>query len=270
METSLISILLGSFTGIVLALTGAGGTIVAVPLLMLSLHLTVAEAAPISLLAVGLSAAIGALLAFRQKRVRYRAAGFIALTGALVSPAGVWIAQRLPDTALTLLFAGVLAYAAQQMLRQRLHEKDIDMHTAAPCTLDEISGRLIWTVPCFSALAFTGTTAGFLSGLLGVGGGFVMVPALRKITNLPIWSILATSLAITALIATTGVISAILIGAMQWSIAIPFCAGTIAGMLLGKTVADRFAGPGLQRAFAILAGCIAIGMIAKVVWTAFL
>lgn len=65
MEPSLISILLGSFTGIVLALTGAGGAIIAVPLLMFSLHLTVAEAAPVGLLAVGLSAAIGALLGKR-------------------------------------------------------------------------------------------------------------------------------------------------------------------------------------------------------------
>lgn len=273
MEPDLISILLGSFTGLVLALTGAGGTLIAVPLLMFSLHLTVAEAAPIGLLAVGLSAAIGALLAFRQKRVRYRAASLIALTGALVSPAGIWLAPRIPNTLLTLLLAGVLVYVAQHMLRQSLreHPKDMtDRHIAPPCQLDDTSGRLIWTWPCFSALVFSGTTAGFLSGLLGVGGGFVIVPALRKATNIPILSIMATSLAITALISTTGVISAILIGVMKWPIALPFCAGTIAGMLLGRTFADRFAGPRLQQAFALLTGCIAIGMIAKVIWSALL
>lgn len=269
MDANLISILLGSFIGIVLALTGAGGTIIAVPLLMFSLNLTVAQAAPIGLLAVGLSAAIGALLAFRQKRVRYRAASFIALIGALASPAGIWLAQRLPNISLTLLFAGVLTFVAQHMFRQSMREGKNEMsaqHTAPPCQLDDISGRLIWTMPCFRALALSGTTAGFLSGLLGVGGGFVIVPSLKKITNLPLLSIMATSLAITALIATTGVVSAILIDAMQWSIAIPFCAGTLAGILLGRTFAERLAGPRLQQGFAILAGCIALGMIAKVIW----
>ena len=115
MEPTLISILLGSFTGIVLALTGVGGAIIAVPLLMFSLHLTVAEAAAIGLLAVGLSAAIGALLAFRQKVVRYRAAGLIAATGALTAPIGIWAAQHLPNAPLTLLFACVLIYVAIRM-----------------------------------------------------------------------------------------------------------------------------------------------------------
>ncbi|MDV6343059.1 MULTISPECIES: sulfite exporter TauE/SafE family protein [unclassified Nitrosomonas] len=273
MDTNLISILLGLFTGTVLALTGAGSTIIAVPLLMFSLNLTVAQAAPIGLLAASLSAAIGTLLAFRQNRVRYRTAGFIALIGALASPAGIWLAQHLPNISLTLLFACVLTFVAQHMLRQSMHEGKNEIsaqHTAPPCQLDDTSGRLIWTMPCFRALALSGTAAGFLSGLLGVGGGFVIVPVLGKITNLPILSIMATSLAITALIATTGVVSAILIGAMQWSIAIPFCVGTIAGMLLGGTFAARFAGPRLQQGFAILAGSIALGMIAKVVWTIFL
>jgi uncharacterized membrane protein YfcA len=77
---------------------------------------------------------------------------------------------------------------------------------------------------------------------------------------------MATSLAITALIATTGVISAIAIGAMQWSIALFFCTGTIAGILLGRMFAERLAGPRLQQGFATLAGGIALAMIVKVIW----
>jgi uncharacterized protein len=268
MEIYLIEVLLGIVTGFVLALTGAGGTIIAVPLLMFSLHLTVAEAAPIALLAVGLSSAIGALLAFKHKRVRYRAASLIAVTGALTAPAGIWTAQQVPNTPLTLLFACVLVYVAAHMFRQSLHEneKDASILAAPPCRLDDISGRLVWTFPCFRALALSGTSAGFLSGLLGVGGGFVIVPTLKKATNLTMQSILATSLAIVALISTMGVISAILIDAMNWSIAIPFCGATIAGMLLGRIFADRFAGPRLQQGFALLAGFVAIGMIVKVFW----
>lgn len=271
MEIYLIEILLGTVTGLVLALTGAGGTLIAVPLLMFSLRLTVAEAAPIGLLAVGLSSATGALLAFKQKRVRYRAASLIAATGALTAPIGVWVAQQLPGAPLTLVFACVLLYVAMHIFRASLpdNERNAKILAAPPCRLDDVSGRLIWTFPCFRALALSGTSAGFLSGLLGVGGGFVIVPTLRKATDLTIPSILATSLAIVALISTTGVISAIFMGAMHWSIAIPFCAATIVGMLIGRVFADRFAGPRLQQGFAMLAGCVALGMIAKVFWTSF-
>ncbi|SFM10608.1 hypothetical protein SAMN05421880_106103 [Nitrosomonas nitrosa] len=270
MEIYLIEVLLGLVTGFILALTGAGGTIIAVPLLMFSLHLTVAEAAPIGLLAVGLSSAIGALLAFKQKRVRYRAASLIAVTGALTAPVGIWVAQQLPNAPLTLLFASVLMYVAAHMFLQSLHEneKDARILAAPPCRLDDISGRLIWTFPCFRALALAGTSAGFLSGLLGVGGGFVIVPTLSKATNLAMQSILATSLAIVALISMTGVISAIAMGALNWSIAIPFCVATIVGMLIGRVFADRFAGPRLRQGFAILVGCVALIMVTKVIWTA--
>lgn len=224
MESDLISILLGSFTGIVLALTGAGGTIIAMPLLMFSLHLTVAEAAPIGLLAVGLSAAIVALLVFRQKIVRYRAVSLIATTGVLTAPIGIWAAQQLPDAPLTLLFGCVLIYVAIRMFHQSLDENDIDVRIMAdpPCQLDDIGERLVWNIPCFRALTLSGTMAGFLSGLLGVGGGFVIVPTLKKVTNLNMQSILATSLTIIALVSLTGVISAILIGALKWSIAFTF------------------------------------------------
>ncbi len=119
MEIQMIGIFLGSITGIVLALTGAGGAIIAVPLLIFGLHLTVAEAAPIALLAVCLSAAIGALLGLLQKKVRYRAAGFIAITGAVASPVGLWLAQILPNAPLTILFSMVLIYVAIDMFRQR-------------------------------------------------------------------------------------------------------------------------------------------------------
>lgn len=272
MDPILISIFIGALTGIVLALTGAGGTIVAVPLLMFSLHLTVAEAAPIGLFAVGLSAAIGAILGLRHKIVRYRAASLIAFAGALTAPAGVWLAQRLPNAPLSLLFAAVLIYVAVRMFRQsRQDPTDIVRSTEEPpCRLDDMGGRLIWNIPCFRALALSGTAAGFLSGLLGVGGGFVIVPTLRKVTDLSVPSILATSLAIIALISLTGVISAIFIGALNWSIAIPFCGATAAGMLLGRLFAGRVAGHRLQQSFAMLAICIAIGMIIKVIWNVFL
>ncbi|MEK7843161.1 MAG: sulfite exporter TauE/SafE family protein [Pseudomonadota bacterium] len=265
------SALLGSLVGIILALTGAGGAIIAVPLLIFGLHLAVAEAAPIALLAVSLSAAIGAMLALKLGKVRYRAAGLIAVSGVLTAPIGIWAAHKLPNAPLTLLFAIVLAYVAVHMLRQSkaAAAKAEELRPAAvPCQLDTVIGRLIWTEPCARALAISGAVAGSLSGLLGVGGGFVVVPALRKATNLQMQSILATSLAVIALISATGVASAVLIGGMDWSIGLPFSAGAIAGMVAGGMFARRFAGPKLQQSFAVLALCVAMGMVVKVLLAA--
>ena len=120
MEIYLVPFLLGSLTGLTLALTGAGGAILAVPLLIFGLHLTVAEAAPIALLAVCLSAAMGAMIALINGKVRYRAAGLMAIIGACAAPAGIWLAQKLPNAPLTILFAIVLAYVAVDMFRQSM------------------------------------------------------------------------------------------------------------------------------------------------------
>ena len=77
---------MGGAVGVVLALPGAGGGILAVPLLVFGLHLQMAQAAPVGLLAVGLAASIGALLGLRERAVRYRAALMIGLTGMLFAP----------------------------------------------------------------------------------------------------------------------------------------------------------------------------------------
>ena len=273
METQIITVLLGAFTGVVLALTGAGGAIIALPLLIFGLHLAVAEAAPIALLAVCLSATIGASLALMQRKVRYRAAGFIAITGAIAAPAGIWLAQKIPNLPLTLLFATILMYVAFDMFRQSMRcNEEIaasDSRTfAKPCLLDSPGGRLIWTWPCVGALTISGLSVGSLSGLLGVGGGFVVIPALKKVTNLPMQPIFATSLAVIALISATGVTSAAIMGAMNWSIAIPFAGGAMAGMLLGRPFTNRFSGPKLQQSFAVMAALVSAGMVIKVILAA--
>ena len=275
MEILLTSILLGACTGVVLALTGAGGTIIAVPLLIFGLHLVIAEAAPIALLAVCLSSAAGALFAHRQGKVRYRAAGFIAITGVMTAPAGIWLAQKLPNVPLTILFALVLLYVAVDMLRQSKRQNDQAIAevpdcrprtSSIPCQLEYAGGRLIWTWPCARALAFSGAIAGFLSGLLGVGGGFAVVPALKKATNLPMQSILATSLAVIALISLIGVTFAAILGGMNWAIALPFSAGALTGMLAGRIFTARLAGPKLQQGFAVVAMGVSVGMIIRLFW----
>ncbi len=270
MEIVFISVVSGLATGILLALTGAGGTLVAVPLLTFILQLRVVEAVPVALLAVSLSSTVGALLAHRQGLVRYRAAGFVAVTGMATVPAGVWVAHKLPDTFLTCLFALVLFAVAVSMFRQE-QERDggtgniaaSGSHATMPCQLAYDGNRLVWTWPCARALAAAGVISGLLSGLLGVGGGFIVIPVLKRATQLPMSSILATALAIAASISATGVLSATMMQGLNWSIALPFAAGALMGMLSGRIIAVKLSGPRLQRVFAVVVVGIAVAMVLR-------
>ncbi|MGT2493200.1 sulfite exporter TauE/SafE family protein [Cupriavidus basilensis] len=206
-------------------------------------------------LAVGLSAAVGAVIGLRAGIVRYRAAALMAVAGTLFSPVGLWLAHRLPNGPLTLLFAVVLALVALRMFKQttasKPHPTEPGHLTAAVPT--ECGHRtLCLTASCTRALALSGVGAGFLSGLLGVGGGFVIVPALRKATNAPVQAIVATSLAVITLVSASGVISTALAGRMNWQVGVPFAAGAITGMLGGRLVASRLSGHRLQQGFALV------------------
>ncbi|HEU4852200.1 MAG TPA: sulfite exporter TauE/SafE family protein [Telluria sp.] len=256
---------LGLVVGVILALTGAGGGILAVPLLVFGIGMSVAEAGPIGLLAVGIAAALGALLGLREGIVRYRAALLIAAAGMLLAPLGLWLAQRIDNRWLGILFAMVLLLVAVRTFRQATRPAAAPAGAGAPhpCRRDPATGRFIWTSSCARALALSGTVAGLLSGLLGVGGGFVMVPALQRYTDLPMKSVIATSLAVIALVSVAGVATSALTGGLAWKVALPFSAGALAGMLAGRAVSARLAGPHLQIGFAAVSAAVAIGMIGR-------
>jgi uncharacterized membrane protein YfcA len=262
----LTSLMLGLAVGLILALTGAGGGILAVPLLVFGTHIGVAQAGPIGLMAVGMAAGLGAILGLRAGVVRYRAAVLIAVTGMLFSPAGLWLARRIDNRWLSVLFALVLLYVAFNTFRKtRADNRTLaDDQTRKPvCVRGSDTGRFVWTRPCARALALSGSIAGLLSGLLGVGGGFVMVPALQRYTDLAMQSAVATSLAVIALISAAGVATSAASGALAWGIALPFSAGALAGMLGGRALSTRLSGPHLQKGFAAVSATVALGMIAK-------
>ena len=104
----LMSVLLGLFVGLVLAITGAGGAILSLPLLVFFLHLKMIDAAPISLMAIMLSAGLAAGLGLRSGIVRYKAATLLATFGVLCAPFGVYLAHQLPEKVLAVLFSIVL------------------------------------------------------------------------------------------------------------------------------------------------------------------
>ena len=265
-QVQLIALSLGSVVGFLLSLTGAGGAILSVPLLVFGLHLSVAESGPIGLLAVTLSAGVGAILGLKAKILRYKAASLMAIFGLMMSPIGLWLAKRVPNQPLTIIFSIVLCYVSVKMLIQAYKDikgiKDNDQ-PAPPCQLNQSIGKLIWTVPCARSLAGAGALAGFFSGLLGVGGGFIIVPSLKKVTDLPVKSIVATSLGVLTIVSFGGVVGASLSGGMNWLIAIPFAGGALLGMLIGRQFSNYLSGPRLQQVFGIFALGISISMAIK-------
>lgn len=261
MDSTTLAFALGAVIGLVLALTGAGGGVLAIPLLVFGLHLPLQQAAPVGLVAVGLASAIGAFLGLRQRIVRYRAAAVIGVAGMLMAPLGVFLAQRLPNPPLLGAFALVLMYTAWRMLRRGgLTEQSAD---AVPCRVSSTDQRLTWTQPCARALAGTGLVSGLLSGLLGVGGGFVIVPALTRYTNLEMPSIQATSLAVIALVSVSGVSAAAVGGALPWAVALPFASGAVLALLIGRQLAGKLNPKRLQQAFAWFTLSISILMLAR-------
>jgi len=265
----LLSPSLGLFVGLLMGLTGAGGGILSVPLLVFVLHLSIAEAAPISLSAITLAAGVGALLGLKNKILRYKAAGFIAVFGLLLSPLGLWAAQRIPNTPLLILFSLTLFYVSIRLYRQAYKElhgiSDFENKPPPPCLLDASRGKLAWNIPCARALMFSGGLAGFLSGLLGVGGGFVIVPALRRYTDLPVQSIVATSLGVLAIISSGGVLFSGISGNLDLALAAPFSLGALGGLLIGRIAGKKLSGPKLQQVFAIFTFIVAISLVTKAI-----
>ena len=262
----MLLMVLGFMVGIVLALTGAGGGVLAVPLLVFFMHLNMAQAGPIGLLGVSLAASLGALMGLRARIVRYKAALVVACAGIFMSPVGLWVAAQVPNRPLSFLFSLVLFWVAVRSYRQSRgneNTNEVLSRTDLACQLNPVTGRFIWTPLAAQTFVLMGMLAGFLSGLLGVGGGFVLVPVLRRFTPLPMKSIIATSLSVIALVSLSTVLLSSLRGNVNWAIGVPFSVGTLGGMFLGRWLSRFLAAQQLSKGFAAITTVVALGLLAK-------
>lgn len=261
-----ISPSLGILVGVLMGLTGAGGGILSVPLLVFFLGLPIAEAAPIALCAVALASSIGAVLGLRNKILRYKAAGFMAIFGLALSPLGLWLAPQIPNAPLQIIFSLILLYVALRLLgqaRNQINGVPEESRKPPPCLMNPAIGKLQWTLPCARALMFAGSLAGFLSGLLGVGGGFIIVPALKRYTDLPVKSIVATSLGVLAIITSGGAIFSAMSGSLNVLVAAPFAFAALGGLLIGLLLGKKLSGPHTQLIFSVFTLVIAISLLIK-------
>lgn len=260
-----LSLGLGLFVGVIMAVTGAGATILAAPMLVFAFNLNLLSALPISLLAVMVSSVLATILGLKQGLVRYRAVALLAFCGVLLAPIGVWLSHQLPDQVLALLFIAVLFFVGYRSLVDSVVNK-ARSHLGGGevlCTINPVTNRLFWTKSCAQKLIATGGLAGFLSGLLGIGGGFVIVPALHKISNIEPRMVVATSLSVIAVTSTVGVLMYSVHGPVNWQVAVPFVTGAMSGMLLGRRLSRKMPGYLSQRIFASITILTAIVFAVK-------
>lgn len=223
--------LLAVLSGLALGLLGGGGSILAVPILVYGAGLSPRDAIASSLVIVGASSLLGAM--FRRSELDLQAAWHFALYGMLGTFAGARLAEHLSQTVQLGLFAATMLVVAGLMLS---HSPVVADRSIRPGSLP---------------LPLASLAVGLLTGVVGVGGGFLIVPALVLSAGLPMRRAVPTSLLIIALNCAAG-----LVGYFgQASLHPPFLAGftlaVLAGVFLGGKLVPRINQAHLKRAFAV-------------------
>jgi hypothetical protein len=237
---------LGLVIGILLGLFGGGGSILAVPALVYGAGVPMAAAIPTSLLVVGVSSATAALPRLRQGQVQWRLASVFGGAGALAALAGAAVGRLLNPRLLLLGFALLMVAAGARMLREQAD-------AGGDCALP--GGGVNWR-RCLPKAVASGVAVGFLTGLFGVGGGFVIVPAL-VLLGLPMSVAVGTSLLIIVMNSAAGFLAHAGDAAVDYPVTVTFALAAVAGSLAASRVAARLSGERLRRWFAYLVFAVA-------------
>jgi uncharacterized protein len=252
----LLGVAFGLIVGTSLGLTSGGGSIFAVPLLTYGLGVPIGTALGLSLASVGATAGFGAALRLRAREIELQAGVIFSLVGMVVAPIGAMIGHRVAPAILLFAVALMMGYVGMRMWRGRT---DASVRPG-PCAT---RGRGKLTAGCYATLSIAGAASGLLSGLFGVGGGFVIVPSLLY-AGINIHRAVATSLMVICLISVSGVVANIVQG-QQFPVRVTalFVGGCLTGMLAGSALRSRLSGLALQKAFAATMWIVAVFMLAK-------
>ncbi len=239
--------LAGLVIGLVLGLLGAGGSILAVPALVYAAGQPLASAIPTSLVVVGVSSAAAAIPRLRAGTVRWPVALVFGAAGVPAAFAGAALGRLMPPRFLLLGFAGLMAAVAIAMLREPADGGQAACRTSG--------GRVNWRACLPKALA-AGAVVGVLTGFFGVGGGFLIVPALTVLLGLDAAEAVATSLVIIVLNSAAG-LAAHAGAPLDWTTTAIFGGAAILTALAGGRLARRLPADTIRRGFAYLVLVIA-------------
>ncbi len=278
--TLLLAVVLGLLIGLSLGALGGGGSILTVPALVYAVGESAQAATTGSLVIVGITAAVAAVGHARAGRVRWGAGLAFGVAGVLASLVGTRLNARVSPGALLVCFAVLMVVAAAAMLAKtmvpaRLSEL-ADDEEAARLRAPAHAGTRVSSSPAVPGAAgasdagegarstgrstlttavkvlAAGLVVGFLTGFLGVGGGFIIVPALVLSLRYEMPTAVGTSLLVISLNSGVALLARGGHETFHWSVIVPFTLAAIAGSTAGKRVADRASGPSLTRAFAVL------------------
>jgi uncharacterized protein len=238
---------LGAVIGILLGLLGGGGSILAVPALIYGAGLPLAAAVPTALLVVAISSATALLPRLRARQVRWRVAGVVGASGAGAAFGGAAV-NRLLDPRLVLVGFAVL------MLAAGLHMLRGSGEAGGDCALP--GGRVNWR-GCLPKSVGAGIAVGFLTGLFGVGGGFLLVPALVLLLGLAMPVAVGTSLVVIVINSMAGFAAHVNDVPLDYQTAGAFTITAILGSLAAGRIATRVPADRLRHAFAYLVFAVA-------------
>jgi len=242
-----VALALGAIIGVLLGLLGGGGSILAVPALVFGLGLDLEQAIPISLLVIGVASLVGAIPKIREHQVNWRMAGVFAACGIPATFAGSAVGRLLPQAVVMVGFAAVMVAAGVRMLMDR-------GDTGTACEVGD-SG-IDWR-RCAPRSIPAGATVGFLTGLFGVGGGFLIIPALVLMLGLEMSVAIGTSLVIIVANSAAGLLSHLSGASIDWVITAAFAGTAIAGSLIAGHFGTKVDTDRLQRWFAYLVFVVA-------------
>lgn len=235
--TYFFALLSGLFSGGALGLTGGGGSILAVPLLVYLVGENIHLAIGTSLVAVGVTSLISSASYMRQSLVKFKIALLMAAPGLVSTYLGALINKQIKGPVLLLIFALLMIYIGYMMASKKTPEKK------------EITGQKSINYPRILILGFI---TGFASGFFGIGGGFLLVPALFLGANLKMKEAIATSLFIIFLFGMFGLASYMVQGReINLVISTVFVAGGSLGGIIGAFYAKRIDQLWLRRIFSV-------------------
>lgn len=256
----LLAILAGAATGIVLGLFGSGGSIIAMPALMVLLDVPAKSAIAMSLGIVAVTATISAWDNWRRGNVDLKISAVFGFFGVIGTYGGARIGVVTPVAVQLVLFALVMYAAAWKMLqRKTVLVQAAQLAVAGGPPLDEetiISANL-------THIAAHGIGVGVLTGLVGVGGGFLIVPALVLLSGIPMKMAIGTSLAIVAAKSYAGFAGYVGAVPVDWGLMGSFTAVTVVGSFVGTRLAHRFSQETLKRSFGVFLVLVATYLLLK-------
>lgn len=245
----------GLIVGGLLGLVGGGGSILAVPALVYGVGLPLSAAIPTSLVVVGASSAVAVVP--RLRNVNWRLAVIIGAAGTATAYLGAYVNRLLDQKVLLLAFAAIMVIAGVRMM----------MPTKAAGGSCALPGGGVHWRSCLPKAIATGAVVGFLTGLLGVGGGFLIVPTLTLVLGLPMAATVGTSLVIIVINSVAGFAAHLGDLHIDWAVTAAFAVAAMAASLLagrlGTNIPDRI----LKRSFGILVLAVAAYVTAQALLT---